>query len=338
MKYAMEQFRGCLLGGALGDALGRHVEFMSYDAIVRQYGPGGIQTLFSGASGMAEITDDTQMTIFTAAGILDALAHARPAEEQILLAIYDAYLHWLRTQGYRTPVHQENSLAGKWAQIEWLQIQRSPGNTCLSALASGNMGSISQPLNNSKGCGGVMRVAPIGLVFPPQQAFSIGVDAAALTHGHPSGCYSAGLLAAIIAEIVQGAKLPDAVGLACQIGAEIPSARESLDAIAHAQMLAKKEMSAATAIDTLGGGWVGEEALAIALYCCLRWPEDFAAAVIAAVNHSGDSDSTGAIAGNILGASLGIEQIPNSWLSRVEGADAISALADDLWHVRIEGS
>src|SRR5699024_6849945 len=58
-------------------------------------------------------------------------------------------------------------------------------------------------------------------------------------------------------------------------------------------------------IHALGEGWVAEEALAIAVFCAVRYQDDFAAAIRAAVNHKGDSDSTGAICGNILGAWLG---------------------------------
>lgn len=63
-------------------------------------------------------------------------------------------------------------------------------------------------------------------------------------------------------------------------------------------------------IAQLGVGWVGEEALAISVYCALKYQDDFKEAVIAAVNRNGDSDSTGAITGNILGAYLGLSRIP----------------------------
>ena len=78
------------------------------------------------------------------------------------------------------------------------------------------------------------------------------------------------------------------------------------------------------------GGWVGEEALAIALYCCLRYPDDFDKAITAAVNHRGDSDSTGAIAGNILGAKLGYSAIGEKWTKDLELRDVILEVAEDL--------
>ncbi len=83
-------------------------------------------------------------------------------------------------------------------------------------------------------------------------------------------------------------------------------------------------------IETLGGGWIAEEALAISIYCSLVYPNDFKKAVLLAVNHSGDSDSTGAITGKILGALHGAETIPNYWLERLELKEAIAEIAKDL--------
>ena len=84
-------------------------------------------------------------------------------------------------------------------------------------------------------------------------------------------------------------------------------------------------------IEMLGGGWVGEEALAIALYCATVAEDDFARAVRLAVNHSGDSDSTGAIAGNLVGLMVGVEGIPSSWLDGLELREEMEAVTADLY-------
>ena len=81
----------------------------------------------------------------------------------------------------------------------------------------------------------------------------------------------------------------------------------------------------------LGGGWTGEEALAISVYCSLVYPDNFEKAVILAVNHGGDSDSTGAITGNILGLYLGEEAIPAGWLEKLELKEVIRKMAEDLF-------
>lgn len=76
---------------------------------------------------------------------------------------------------------------------------------------------------------------------------------------------------------------------------------------------------------------MGEEALAIAVYCALRYENDFSAGIIAAVNHRGDSDSTGAITGNILGALLGYESMDEQWKNDLELTDVLLEMADDLY-------
>ncbi len=83
------------------------------------------------------------------------------------------------------------------------------------------------------------------------------------------------------------------------------------------------------AIGRIGGGWIAEEALGIAVYCALT-ARDFADGVIRAVNHGGDSDSTGSITGNILGALWGAEAIPSSFLEPLELRGVITELAEDL--------
>jgi ADP-ribosylglycohydrolase len=84
-------------------------------------------------------------------------------------------------------------------------------------------------------------------------------------------------------------------------------------------------------IERLGGGWVGEEDLATSLYCALAAQDDFARGVLLAVNHSGDSDSTGAITGHLLGLMLGVGAIPEKWLAELELRAEIESMAGDLF-------
>ncbi|MCK9212924.1 ADP-ribosylglycohydrolase family protein [Rhodoferax sp.] len=90
-----------------------------------------------------------------------------------------------------------------------------------------------------------------------------------------------------------------------------PDHEETTRAIAHACRLAKERPNDTGALGKLGVGWIAEEALAIALYCALS-ATDFRAGVILAVNHSGDSDSTGSMAGQLLGAMYGASAMPTS--------------------------
>jgi ADP-ribosylglycohydrolase len=337
-RRTKQHFSGCLLGGAVGDALGAPVEFLGVDEIRAEYGPAGITDYNLAYGRCGAITDDTQMTLFTAEGVLraDVRWHLKgvchPAS-----VIHHAYIRWLHTQGdrSRSPFSQDQ-MDGWLIGVEGLHTRRAPGNTCLSALRGATMGTVDRPLNNSKGCGGMMRVAPIGLVAKDEEAaFALGCEAAAITHGHPSGYYSAGCFAAVIQNLTEGRTLPDAVERTLRIldNSKNIGHQECSAAIRQAVALwhdADVDHSPET-IARMGGGWVGEEALAIALYCALSAQDDFARGVLLAVNHSGDSDSTGAIAGNLLGLMLGIDAIPAKWLEGLELREEIGAVASDLY-------
>lgn len=332
----LSRIRGCLLAGACGDALGYPVEFISGADIRKQYGDAGVRELSSFGSA-AEISDDTQMTMFTAEGMLYALRHRADVTE----CVYQSYLDWLSTQmPSKQPgrYSQESLSLREPALRQW----RAPGNTCLSALGSGRMGTIAEPLNQSKGCGGVMRAAPAGMLRlmdtpDPEDAYAMqGAAFAAITHGHPLGW----LPGAMLADMVHQCLREEAASLA-------DIARKSLYRLhrlwsdnAYWQdfdTLMKKAMGLSVlnlpdeeAIGQLGEGWVGEEALAIALYCCLRHPDSMEDCLCAAVTHGGDSDSTGAIAGNLLGAYRGAEAIPARWLDRLEARVLIGVMARQL--------
>ena len=331
MKRDQEHFRGCLLGGAIGDALGWPVEFLRLNEIKRRYGASGITTLDLRNHPTAEITDDTQMTLFTAEGLLRAESRSR--ERGIChppSVVYYAYLRWLHTQGYPKNQQHDRIYDGWLSGVKELFASRAPGNSCLSALASGKHGTMEEPINNSKGCGGVMRVAPVGLFARKDLAFQIACECAALTHGHPSGYLSAGVLAHIIACVIDGMELEAAVQDALVVLAKYDGKEECETAIEKALDLANSSLEPIAAIKSLGEGWIGEEAIAISIYCALKYKDDFRQALIAAVNHDGDSDSTGAITGNILGAYLGIKRIPAEWVATVEMADILIQMADDL--------
>lgn len=342
MKQAgWDRFAGCLLGGAVGDALGAPIEFYNIAQIRRQYGPDGLDHYVEGTGDSGIFTDDTQMTLFTAEGILRA--HNRASLRGISGAqnaiLYQSYLRWLYTQGIR-PQSMPQGMGIYDVENGWMMKQhglfklRAPGNTCLGALASGKYGTPNEPINNSKGCGGIMRAAPVGLFYnhDARLAFEYGCESAALTHGHPSGYLSAGFLACVIACLLSGEELPSAIDASIHILCTWKNHQECLKAVEQAQqMYAQKTGPSPENIETLGGGWVGEETLAISLFCALHFEHDFRGGVLAAINHSGDCDSTGAVTGNILGAMLGRQAIAKEWLNKLEMADVVEEMAGDLF-------
>ena len=326
-----DRFRGCLIGGAAGDALGYTVEFMGENMIFSRYGEKGI-TEYRLTDGVAEISDDTQMTLFTASGILTALAEGRT---DFAKHINDAYLDWLRTQRDVYPLPEGKNVSPLLTVPE-LFSRRAPGNTCMAALEDGGMGTPEEQINNSKGCGGVMRAAPAGLIsVGARDCARLGAEAAALTHGHILGFIPAAVLAQTVHELIfDDTDVRTAVGRAMdtveEMWPETPARIYFKELMNKAIALAEEDIPDLDAIHQLGGGWVGEEALAIAVFCAVRHENNFDAAMIAAVNHRGDSDSTGAVAGNILGARLGLKGIPEKYTEHLELKELILEIADDL--------
>ena len=145
------------------------------------------------------------------------------------------------------------------------------------------------PLNDSKGCGGIMRVAPMGLFLPPDQAFEYGCRTAAITHGHPTGYLASGMLARIISEISYGADIIHAVDRSLDILKKQSGHEETLNAVNRATDAWKNAPVSSETVASLGQGWVAEETLAIGLYCALAADGDFDRGIRLAVNHSGDS-------------------------------------------------
>lgn len=328
---------GCLLGGAAGDALGAPVEFSSLSSIRDQYGSAGVLEFAPAFGKVGSITDDTQMTLFTADGLLRAEVerHVR-GDSDVVASVHQAYLRWLLTQcegsDHRVfPGATAREKLGWLYRLSALRVRRAPGSTCILALRSDRMGTIDRPLNSSKGCGGVMRVAPVGLFLEsPEDAFDLGCRIAAITHGHPSGYLAAGVMAAVICCLANGVDLPRAVDRVLPLLKRQPHHQEVLGALEKTLAATLKEEGDAEVVEELGGGWVAEEALAIGLYCALMGDGDFRKGVLLAVNHSGDSDSTGAIAGSFLGAILGKAGVPGDWLDLLELRAEIEKIAIDL--------
>lgn len=322
-----DKFLGCLLGGAIGDALGGAIEFYSIAAIRDTFGSLGV-TGYAPAYGLAggAITDDTQMTLFTLEGLLEA---TRSGADPVA-AVADAYQRWRGTQTTSVPAENATGLLAEPV----LYARRAPGMTCLSALDNiahgADIGTPGSPINNSKGCGGVMRAAPAGMFAADAvEAFGLGAHLAAITHGHPSGYLSAGALAAIVREIFHGATLDEALDTAEDVLVGWAGHAETLGALREARFLARAGRPTPETVERLGGGWTGEEALAIGVYAALA-ATTVTTAILVAVNHSGDSDSTGSICGNILGALHGSASLPAAWVDGLEGRDLIVSLARQI--------
>lgn len=354
----LDKIRGSLIGGAVGDALGYPVEFInSYMGIQKRYGENGITRLDTTQwwlpdeenSSKAWISDDTQMTLFTACGLLNAKAQGTAPK----YAICEAYIEWYYTQiGKRSGRHKDCWIG----DVPELNNSRAPGQTCITALQDILRGK--DPYNNSKGCGGIMRTAPVALygavwrdtpedeplegrISSIKDVDMLSADAAEITHQHPLGWLSSALEAHVIYRILQKdspteddfkAYLSEGYDTLLSLypneGASISQLRALTD---KALGLVDSPASDVDNIEAIGEGWVAEETLAIAVYCAVKYFDNFEKAIIASVNHKGDSDSTGAVTGNILGAVVGYDAIPEFFKTDLELHDVILHVADDLW-------
>ncbi|HEX9980911.1 MAG TPA: ADP-ribosylglycohydrolase family protein [Flavobacterium sp.] len=336
MNTPLDNYIGCLLGGAVGDALGAPTEFLKLPTIMSRFGPNGVVDYVEFEDGKGEITDDTQMLLFTAEGLLRSSNRAatRGIDGAYPTICFQSYQRWLHTQSDWHSEHTKGSrlLNGWLINEKALYKRRAPGQTCLSALRSGTPGSVHHPINNSKGCGGVMRIAPVGLVFQnPEIAFTVGTELAALTHGHPSGYLSSGVMASIISLINTDHSLMEAITRSLSILKSQKYFEETETAVKRALELHQQGKPSFHKIASLGEGWIAEEALSIALYCALSHPDDFEKAIVMAINHNGDTDSTGAITGNIVGLMLGEMGIPMRWLINLKDIGIVRQVAQDLY-------
>lgn len=357
--------RGSLMAGATGDALGYPVEFMSRNAILARYGDKGITRFKLDSDGKALVSDDTQMILFTANGMLMGLTrgYMRGIGGDPKDYVDGAYIDWYYTQTVNKKSERDDFHYTWLRDLPELAHRRAPGITCLNACES--LLAHRDVENNSKGCGGIMRVAPMGLLdasfkesggsgfyYKTVYLAEAGAHIARVTHLHPLGYLPAALMTLLLSRIVP--LTPDEVkesiidiindGLDVMMnmyGNDYAKYKEYLRALTlKAVNLAHSNISDIQAIMQLGEGWTAEEAWAISLYCVIRHIDNMKEAIIAAVNHDGDSDSTGSITGNIMGAIYGYEAIKRERLfcpcgkkfeDTIELHNIILAIADDLY-------
>ena len=344
MNYSLDKVKGCIIGGAAGDALGYPVEFLSRKAILSKFGAEGI-TRYQLHKGVAQFSDDTQMTLFTATGLMAAATDGCWAKH-----VTWHYVDWYWTQHFKPGIKHYSWLF----EIPELHDRRAPGMTCMGALSDIVNGI--DPHNDSKGCGGVMRVAPVALCRRLREKedaafiYSLGGAVADITHNNPLGYMPAAMLVMLLDKIIRCGEAIDrdvlkrlvleciaelgTVRMHDEDGAydKYPDALNSLCTLMTlAVFLADGDRLDEDCIRELGEGWTGDEALAIAVYCALRHADSFEDALVAAVNHSGDSDSTGAICGNIMGLIYGYDAIPSHFKEHLELLPVLEKVAEELY-------
>jgi ADP-ribosylglycohydrolase len=302
-------FLPILFGLALGDAIGWPVEFQKLKQIRTQYGPKGI----TAPPNPALFTDDTQMTLAVAEALIEA---GDQDTESLLKVVSRKFIEWSH--------HPDTS-------------SRAPGNTCLRAVRNLEQGLTWQQagIKESKGCGSAMRAAPIGYFYQndPARLREVAHAIGFATHQHPAADAAAIAAAYLIKLALDGVHPKE---YSQQVMKFCSGISEEFD---YAILRVNHTLGWAdtdAAIRHIGEGWVGEEAVALALFCCLKYPDDYAAAVRLGANIDGDSDSVACIAGGILGARLGLNAIPKDWIERLERRLELEQLANRLTETKAQ--
>ncbi len=311
---------------------------MKESDIVAEYGDKGLRKPIL-TDGKMLFSDDTQMSLIAANAII---FRQNRWKERGIAAMPNYFAH----RGYR--VWASNMLGSfdpdtlqkshLWVlKIHDIIAVRDPGNTCIdSLLFNPAPGTVDKRINDSKGCGGVMRVAPYGLIYPKEYAIAFAIDDAASTHGHELGWLSAGAFAGIIADIMDGKCLEESIRDTVSFmdsKYSMYSHWKDLKELLLSTIEAAKQSIEEDSFDIgrFGQGWVAEEALSMALYACLCFDRDVHKVLRFAINHDGDSDSVASIAGNICGALFGHEIISWSFdMSKVECYDVICRISKEL--------
>ncbi|MGB1289312.1 MAG: ADP-ribosylglycohydrolase family protein, partial [Aggregatilineales bacterium] len=268
--------------------------------IKSQYGEQGIQK----PPDLALYTDDTQMTIALTEGLLDAGLSASLDEQ--MNAIGKRFVTWA--------LSPENN--------------RAPGRTCMNgSLAFGNGVSWRESgVEYSKGCGSAMRVATIGYLYQHDEAKlrEVAHYSGIITHGHKTAIAASIGAAYLVKLALDGVPVSEYMTRVMQFCAGISDEFDNaILRVGHVLGWGSEEK----ALTHLGEGWIAEEAVALSLYCVLKYPDDYVACVRRGANTDGDSDSIACIAGGILGARLGMSTIPDDWIERCENRDYLSELA-----------
>lgn len=333
-------YRGCLLGLAVGDAMGYTVDNRSWQEIQEDYGPNGLLG-YDLVNGYADVTSYTQLAAFTCNGLLFGLTRGQmmgrmaPLIKYIDMAIRDwavSQRPWSRT-----------SRSYCWLMRKPELCRRHCMDTrILDTLSRESQVTLETAKNSDPGPSGLTCAIGVGLFANQDRSGQeeldrLGAEAVALTHGSPNAFLSGAVLAHVISRLLEDRGLPlkqlfleAAERVRDQFGHQYSQAYEIATLIRSAVSYAEfPELGQVEAMERLECD-TSAQVLAGAAYACLVAP-DFDSAMITAVNHSGRSAAVGAIVGAILGLRMGEEALPDFYIECLEPAEVLRELADDLF-------
>lgn len=342
-----QRFIGCLIGGAMGDAMGFEVKAMTLEQIKRAFGKSGITKMTpSKITKNMRISDETQLTLFTLHGIMwgDFLGGKSGISNYTTYVFY-AYQQWLYTQmstiasvDYQWILDNErNNFPCEFLDIKELFKKRSPSKVLINTLmtsAEMNYGKIINRINDNKNADSI-RTSAAGLYFytDPERAFRMGADFGGITHSHPTGYLAAGCFSSIISFILAGETIEQAVLDTLKQVKNYDGFEECFKAMDDALGLLDEETKPMDAVALLGDGKTAESALAIGIYCACCHSINPENAILLAVNQDGNSDACGHICGSLVGAYKGINALPEKWNKQLQFSQLITKKAKELYKI-----
>ena len=340
MALPQSSYRGCLLGMAVGDAMGYTVDNRSWQEIQEDYGPNGLLG-YDLVNGYADVTSYTQIAAFTCNGLLFGLTRGQMLGKMAPFIKYIALSsrEWAASQ---RPWGRPNRSYCWLLRKPDLCRRYCMDTRMLDTLSRENLGTLETPVNHFPSPGGLTSAIGVGLFFDEdrmdqQEIDRLGAEAVALTHGSPTAFLSGAVLAHLMSRLLDEPTAPlkglvteSVEAMKDQFGHQYSQAYEIATLVRHAITYAESpNLRTVDVMERLGCDSAAQ-VLAGAVYACLASQEDFDAAMIAAVNHSGRSAAVGAIVGAVLGIRLGEEALPDFYIECLEPAETLRELADDL--------
>lgn len=302
----MREIKQIIQAGAIGDAFGYQVEFQSMQQIQILYGERGIKYR---ASSEKNASDDTQMTLF----LWEAVKTYIKENERFSLEDFTKHAHIAFKDWYETQVNSYSSFSNKEGLMgfEELYKRQAPGNTCMSALHNHTNRGVKFKINDSKGCGSVMRVAPLLVLkehykLSSEELFDVSAHQAAITHGNDEGMSATAFFTVLLDDLANGKIFSDAYTNSLQVTKkQKPNGFTNYIENVYKKALEPSLLTGDDLEKSIGGGWISDEAVGVAMYCAMK-TNSFTQCLELSTNHSGDSDSTASMAAQLYVAKNGL--------------------------------
>lgn len=337
MGNMLSVYQGCMLGMAVGDAMGAGVDNKTLEDIRTDYGPDGLLG-YDLANGFAEISSYTQVAAFAVNGLLVGMAHGY-LKGPFLPHISMALKEWASSQHFPRETERKHC----WlCHEQQMRRRRAMDPRTLDALTRDVLGTPQRPANSADGPGTLPAAVAAGLLFLPErmqpgEVGSLGAETVALTHGAPVAFLSGAVLAYVIAGVIHDrestldSQFINAVDAVAAQFASYPEAAELQRKVKRAVTVAKNGQRKPDEVMEKLGCTRADDVLCGAMYAALVAEGDFDRAMIVAINHSGKSAAVGAVCGAILGARLGMEALPSFYVDCLDAGSVLKELAADLF-------